>query len=431
MYVKWRGTMCATWRGRKRPKRMAAVLLTGLLASGPAALEGQDSVPRVTLAEALDAFAENSPALRIARAEAAEIAGRARQYRSYANPAVSLLREDLGYSGEDYWETTAGLMQRIEWPGRTTARGAAARHAITGAGARFRADSLQLVYDVREAYVAAWLAEEAERTIGQAAEMIQVVTRAAEQRLEAGDISGYETRRLRLGRIQAEKDEADAELRTRAARRLLASLVLPQISPQELGPADAITGLPPTITAGIALDALSRRPDLEAAARELDAARARHRVANLEWVPDPTLSLAYKEHADGFKGAMLGVDLPLPIFNRAGGAREEAAARESAATSSFELLRRQAELDLVDASDRYSVARERLEVTGEGIMAEAGVLLSAARVAYDEGEMTLVEFLDATGAFRDARLSALALRAEAWIAWYNLLRAMGAPGEES
>ncbi|MCY4648213.1 MAG: TolC family protein [Gammaproteobacteria bacterium] len=411
--------------------RIGVVFLTGLLTSAPPVLQGQDGVPRVTLAEALDAFAENSLALRIARAEAAEIAGRARQSRSYANPAISLLREDLSRSGDDYWETTAGLMQRIEWPGRTAARGVAARHTITGAGARFRADSLQLVFVVREAYVGAWLAEEAEQTIGQAAEMIQVVTRAAEQRLEAGDISGYETRRLRLGRIQAEKDEADAELRARAARRLLASLVLPAVSLHELGPADAIVGIPPAIASGAALDALARRPDLEAAARELDAARAEHRVANLGWVPDPTLNLAYKEHADGFKGATVGVDLPLPIFNRAGGARDEAAARESAALSSLDLLRRQAELDLVDASDRYSVARERLEVTGEGIMAEAEVLLSAARVAYDEGEMTLVEFLDATGAFRDARLSALTLRAEAWLAYYNLLRAMGASGEES
>ena len=415
-----------------RLTRVGVVFLTGALAAGPPALSGQNGVPRVSLAEALEAFGENSPALRIARAEAAGIAGRARQSRSYANPAFSLLREDLSRSGEDYWEATAGLMQRIEWPGRTVARGVAVRHTITGAEARFRADSLQLVFAVREAYVRAWLAEEAERTIGQAAEMIQVVTRAAEQRLEAGDISGYETRRLRLGRIQAEKDEADAELRARGARRLLASLVLPEVSLHELGPADAIIGVPPAIASGSALDALSRRPDLEAAARELDAARAQHRVANLEWVPDPTLSLAYKEHADGFKGATVGVDLPLPIFNRAGGAREEAAARESAATSGLDLLRRQAELDLVDASDRYAVARERLEATGDGIMAEAEVLLSAARVAYDEGEMTLVEFLDATGAFRDARLSALTLRAEAWIAYYNLVRAMaGGPGEES
>ena len=424
--------MRVKWRGGMRVKRITVVFLTGLLAAGPLALEGQDGIRRVTLAAALEAFAANSLSLRIARDEAAEIAGRARQYRSYANPAISLVREDLSQSGENYWETTAGLMQRIEWPGRTTARGQAARHTISGAGARFRAASLQLVFTVREVYVGAWLAEEAERTIGQAAEMIYAVTRAAEQRFEAGDISGYETRRLRLGRIQAEKDEGDAQLRTRAARRLLSSLVFPEADLHELGPAEAIVGVPPAIVPETALDALSRRPDLEAASRELDAARAEHTVAMLGWVPDPTLSLAYKEHADGFRGASVGVDLPLPIFNQAGGARDEAAARESAATSSLGLVRRQAELDLVSASDRYSVARERLQATGDGIMAEAEALLAAARVAYDEGEMTLVEFLDAADAFRDARLSALILRAEAWIAYYNLLRAMGGPaGEES
>ena len=424
--------MRVKWRGGMRVKRITVVFLTGLLAAGPLALEGQDGIRRVTLAAALEAFAANSLSLRIARDEAAEIAGRARQYRSYANPAISLVREDLSQSGENYWETTAGLMQRIEWPGRTTARGQAARHTISGAGARFRAASLQLVFTVREVYVGAWLAEEAERTIGQAAEMIYAVTRAAEQRFEAGDISGYETRRLRLGRIQAEKDEGNAQLRTRAARRLLSSLVFPEAALHELGPAEAIVGVPPAIVPETALDALSRRPDLEAASRELDAARAEHTVAMLGWVPDPTLSLAYKEHADGFRGASVGVDLPLPIFNQAGGARDEAAARESAATSSLGLVRRQAELDLVSASDRYSVARERLQATGDGIMAEAEALLAAARVAYDEGEMTLVEFLDAADAFRDARLSALILRAEAWIAYYNLLRAMGGPaGEES
>ena len=87
--------MRVKWRGGMRVKRITVVFLTGLLAAGPLALEGQDGIRRVTLAAALEAFAANSLSLRIARDEAAEIAGRARQYRSYANPAISLVREDL------------------------------------------------------------------------------------------------------------------------------------------------------------------------------------------------------------------------------------------------------------------------------------------------------------------------------------------------
>ncbi len=39
--------------------------------------------------------------------------------------------------------------------------------------------------------------------------------------------------------------------------------------------------------------------------------------------------------------------------------------------------------------------------------------------------MTLVELLDAARAYRDARLMAVSVRAQAWIAYYDLLRAMG------
>jgi len=53
----------------------------------------------------------------------------------------------------------------------------------------------------------------------------------------------------------------------------------------------------------------------------------------------------------------------------------------------------------------------------------------AATAAYAEQEMTLLELLDAAGAFQNAQLSALSLRSEAWIAYYDLLRAMGGTPE--
>ena len=413
-----------------RSIRGAAILVLGSVLAAPGGALCQSEVRRVTLDEALAAFAQNSLALRIARSEADETTGIARQYQSYANPAFSLVREDLGHAGEAYWETTAGVSQRVEWPGRTTARGRVAALTIEAAGARFRADSLRLAFAVREAYVRAWLAEETEQTEVRVAAVIRVVAEAAQARLAEGDISAYEARRLRLERVRARQEVAEAGLEARAARRTLAALVAPEDAVREVGPSEGMAGLPPVVTTEVALEALSQRPDLEAAARDLDVARALSEVAATGWVPDPTLGFGYKDQADGFSGAALSVSLPLPVFNQGAGTRRGAAARASAATSRLDLRRKHAEIDLVSASDRYNSARARLLAAGDDLLADGDALLAAARAAYAEGEMTLVELLDAASAFRDARVTALSLRNATWVAYYNLLRAMGrTPGE--
>ena len=412
--------------------RVVRILTLLLLGSGVGFFDGaagQASVRRVTMSEALESFARNSLALRIARAESAEIAGLARQDRAYANPTLVVGRETLGHRGADYWETTAGVAQSIEWPGRTAARGRVAAHAIDGAAAGFRSDSIRLAFEVREAYARAWLDEEAERAAEEATSVIRGVADAAQRRLEAGDISAYEARRLRIERVRVEQDLATAALRASAARRALAALVAPEAEWREVGPAEGLEGVPPPIARQGALDAVAGRPDLEEAAREVDAAAAATAVAGAAWAPQPTLNLGYKEQADGFSGAIFGVNLPLPIFNRGRGGLHGAAARESAAVHRLDLRRREAENDVLAASDLYASARARLETVGDDLFADADALLAAARTGYAEGEMTLVEVLDAAGAFRDARLMALSLRAAAWVAYYDLLRAMARPPE--
>ena len=410
--------------------RIAVILVLGAVAvPGPQVL-AQDGVPRVTLAEALAAFAEHSLALGIARSQADEAAGMARAYRRYANPAFTLVREDLGSGEQQYWETTAGVAQQLEWPGRTSARGRVATHMRAAALARSRADSIRLAHEVREAYVRAWLAEETGATALEAAAVIRTVAEAAERRLEEGDISAYEVRRLRLASVRAEQEVADAALEARAARRRLAVLMGSRAGTEEVGPGEGIMGVPPAVGPVAALEAVAGRADVEAAARELDAARARVAVAATGWVPDPTLGLGYKDQADGFSGAAVTVNLPLPVFDQGGGARDGAAAREAAAAYRHDLARRLAEIDLRDALDRHTAARARLEMAGDMLLADAEALLATARAAYAEGEMTLLELLDAAGAFRDARVSALSLRSAAWVAYYDLMRAMGrSPGE--
>ena len=96
----------------------------------------------------------------------------------------------------------------------------------------------------------------------------------------------------------------------------------------------------------------------------------------------------------------------------------------------MDLTRRLAEIDLRAASDRYASTRSRLEAAGDLMLVEAEALLATAQAAYLEGAMTLLELLDAARAFRDARLSALSLRSATWIAYYDLIRAMGSDPED-
>ncbi|MDE2803593.1 MAG: TolC family protein [Gemmatimonadota bacterium] len=400
-------------------------LVLGSLLLFPVAVHGQGTVRRVSLTEALEEFAENSLALKIARSETAQLAGAARQARAYTNPAFSFGRDDLGHLDEEYWEQTFLFAQPVEWPGRTAARARAATYA-TGAGtARLLADSIALAYEVREAYVQAWLAEEAERIARRTASVIQTVAEDAEIRLDAGDISAFEARRLRLERVQADQQVAEAALQSRDARRKLATLIAPGTGTEEVGPSEGMDGVPPMVTRGAALQALPRRPDLEAAARELDAARAGEEIAATYAIPEPTVGLGYRHHLDGLGGASIAVDLPLPLFDRGSAARAEAAAQSSAAAYRLDLRRQLARNDLASAADRYASRRARLEAVSASLLADGEALLSAATAAYSEQEMSLLELLDAASAFQNALSSALSLRSEAWIAYYDVLRATG------
>ncbi len=409
-----------------------AILVLGAVLFPYEGALAQSAVRRVTMAEAIEAFGSSSLALRTARAEADEAVGLARQYRSYANPAFSLVHESLGGSENEYWETIAGVSQRVEWPRLTASRSRVAAHMVNVAAARFRADSVRLAFEVREAYVTAWLAEKTEETRREDADVIRMVAAAADTRLEAGDISRYEARRLRLLAAEAEREVSDAAIEARAARRKLALLIAPDAGLHEAGPAVELTGLPPVIAPEAALAALGERPDLEAASRDLDAARARSQVAMAAWVPGPTLSLGYKDQRGGLSGAALSVDVPMPVFDRGAGDRYGASARARAAAHGLELARRLAEIDLMTAADRYASNRANLAAMGDDLLAHADFVLSAARVAYAEGQMNQTDLVDAANAYQDARISAFSLRAAAWIAYYDLLRAMAqAPGEES
>lgn len=399
---------------------------------GVEAYTAQD-VERITLQEALRRYRQNSAALRLARAEAAEAEGRLRQETAYANPSVSVTHEPLYRGDETQSETYVNLSQRLAWPGRRSAEITAAEGQLEAARARSAADSLAGAFEVARAYAQAAAAEERAAALRTVTEVFAASEERGERRLEAGDFAGYSLRRVRIERARYENDQVRAALDVQAARQQLALLIAPRDSDAlAFAPATDLDAAPEALTLEAMLEAArARRPQLRAARAEVEAARAARRAARLRWIPDPTLTAGYKRQSNGFEGVFLGASIPIPLFDRGRGASEAGAARLRAAEARLGLLQRRIETDVRTAFARYAAFRARLAQLQEDLRAEAADLgaadnlLDAAQVSYAEGEMSLVELLDAATAFREARLVTTDLLADTWTSYFDLKRAAG------
>lgn len=405
----------------------AVALILGLCALGGRPAAAQEEARSVSLEEALRLFAENNPELRGARADADAAWGRARQSRAYPHPAVTVTRESLERGSTDYTETYYNLSQRITWPWTLSARGGAAGSAARAAEARARADSLALAFEVKRAYLDALVAESRSGALREAMTVVREVERSGRARFARGDISGYHVRRLALARARYESALAAAELDVGETRRALASLILPPEAAASVRPADTLAGPPPAVALPEG-EAWADRPELAAAEAELAAARQSLSAARRERLPELTLTGGYKTQSDDFDGIFLSGSLPVPIFDRNGGAIDEAAAVARAAEARLARERIRLERDVRAASDRYRSLGDLYGVVSAGLMPEAAEVLRIARAAYGGGELSLLELLDATDAYRDARVRSSALLADYWTAYYDLERALGGLG---
>jgi cobalt-zinc-cadmium efflux system outer membrane protein len=247
------------------------------------------------------------------------------------------------------------------------------------------------------------------------------------RRRREGDASGYAARRIRLERARYEQRLAAARLEVRNAREQLALLILPEGAPSVA--AEALPSRkPPSISEQKALStALRQRPELRRWQSAVEAQQAARRASRQEAWPDPSVTAGYKRQSDGFEGAFLGVGIPLPLFDRNRGTAEAEAERLDAAQTQQILARREIRSEVRRAHAAYTSARRQSQLLGDDLLRGTGDLLRIAQTSYGEGEMSLVELLDAADAYRDARLTSIDLRADLWSRYFRLLRAMAQP----
>lgn len=396
--------------------------------------EGTEEVQRISLEEALRLFMRNNPQLQAASATVREAQGRLTQVRAYPNPTVEVTHEPLFGGEERFSETYVNLAQSLQWPGKRRARIEAAERHAEAVRAGARADSLRYAFDVVALFVEAAAEERRLAAIQEVTNLFEEVQAIGARRFQEGDLSGYALHRMRIEQTRYENDILRTRLDLQEDWRQLAALLYPEDDARAVAPDMNVVSLPEVPALDDLMEvALNRRPAVRAAEAEVAAARAQLESARTARIPDVTVTGGYKRQSDGLQGLFLGTSVPIPLFDRGEGAIQIAEADLQGAQARLRLRRRQIRTEVQSAYDEYEAFAERLaEVrqqyegeTAQTVLGQADNLMQVARVSYEEGNMSLVELLDAATAYREAQVTLARLRGDHLMSYFKLRRATG------
>ena len=357
---------------------------------------------------------------------------RARQAGAFINPVLAYSREQTGRAGESTSQDIVGVDQTREGTGIRSARRDAARLRSSVAEARLRGAEALLDLDVARAYGQVIAADQRASLAQQAAEAFAAAARISERRLREGDISGFAARRIRLETARYAVLRAEALLARNTARVALATLTASPIdtSTRLREPAANFTlaAISMTDDSLVAL-ALRSRPELTAGALEVDVATAETRLASRERLPWATLSLGSKREevigGEQLSGFVAGLSVPLPLWDRRSGAVGAAEAETRRRAAELAGVRRRVTREVTEGVEALRAIQEQLRVLGPDLQSDATSVLRSAQLAYAEGELSLIEWLDTVRAYYETQASIVNLRAELLVRAAALERAVG------
>lgn len=361
----------------------------------------------VTLENAVQRAVAHSPLLKASMAALGASQGERRQAGMWVNPEASVDAENVGgqgpYRGLSSAEVTYGVSQLIEIGGKRSARFKVADQGVTLAGFDQEAARLDLIRDVHLAYIDAIAAQEQITLMREQKELAEEVMKTVNQRVNAArePLIQKSKAQVTLSSSAIALDKAERQLI--AAKKKLAAY---WGNPSESYGLDSaalfnLSAPPPLATTDASW---KNNPDFARFDAEINKSRAALELEQANAIPDPRISAGFRDFRDsGDHAFVVGVSLPIPVWNRNQGnidkARHELARTESnkeavALTISAELTRAQAELE---------TAYHQAAALKDTILPAAKKAFALSREGYGIGKLSYLEVLDAERTLYETR----------------------------
>jgi cobalt-zinc-cadmium efflux system outer membrane protein len=322
--------------------------------------------------------------------------------------------------------TTAGTISiPIELGGKRAARVTAAERARGVAIADLSAVRADLRAQTVAAFFNVLIAQEQLKLAVASADVAARGFDVASRRVAAGKVSPLEETRASVERANADLEVQQAGFRLRTARQQLSSLwgnAQPNFT-EVIGDLDALPSRPPALELAQRLD---ESPELVLGRAEIERRRAVVGLERARRYPDVRLTVGSQRNNElGLTQTLVGVSIPLPLFDRNQGNLYEALVRADQAEDIYAATYIRLVSDLETASNQLESSRTGAATLQAKIVPSAQEAYRAATLGFEAGKFGFIDVLDAQRTLFLARIRYIATLAESYQAAIALDRILG------
>ena len=364
---------------------------------------------RLSLHQAIQ-LAQDSPAARIGKSEVEAMQGVVNQAGLRPNPRLFLQSEDLRPWASDYTfsqntEDYAYVSQTLETDGKRSKRVHLAEARLNQTEAQRILQLQQLDGRVAASYWNAASTARISELMQQDLRAVDEVIRYQQERVDAGAMRGVDLVRMQMERDRLSMALEGARREAQTARLELARQIGRQF-PDNIELTDSLESIDPVPKQALE-EVLARRADVTMAHQAVAAAEADLKLQKSMSVPDIDAVGGMKRNLTD-NTLYLGVQVPLPLWNKNQGETQRAKASLQTAQEQLEQMVFAVKQDVASATTTYDQELSTIQTTLPEARDRARQNLSIMRDAYVSGGVDLLRYLDAerteieveAGAFR-------------------------------
>ena len=371
-------------------------------------IQKSDAAP-LTLSQALSLAEEYNPQLRASSAQIEEARASMTTARAYPNPGIGGLAGGQTYripgnvSGPVY---SFSLAQPLELGPLRPSRIELAERGRESSELAFAGTRLAIRSGVQRAFYQALRRRNEIDLLADNLKVIEDLRNRIQVRVNVGEVGRLELIRAEAEVVAARTAANSAQLQyVSALAQFRAAVGAPLEAHLELqGESTPATTLP--ALEDLRQEVLHQHPLLALARAEVRRAEARVAYETALRIPQPIVRAEIDRPPDT-PTYRIGVEFPLPLWNRREGPIAEAVAQ----LRQVQALAQNREVEILAAFDsaygRYQTASQQFSAFEQGLLREAEEALRASQTAYQLGERGILEVLDAQRVLRAVRINFL------------------------